>query len=476
MAAILLCTAAFTTAVLADSLYIHGVVQNQQSQGIANAVVVATFGMGPSARTATDTADASGNYAITTTTSTGAGAGSVQLAASAIGFQTSSVTANVTAPNDGTADTVSQNFTLTAGSTQAGDSLYITGVVTGGGDSIAGAKVIVSILTMTGTQTDSAITNASGVYSIAMVNTNGGRTVGFVVSATGYQNATAQSTIQNPDDGTADRITRNFTLTATVYDTLVITGRVIDSTLTTGLVGASIVYSFFSAGTGITVTDTVVSGANGNFVGSTVVTMMPNNVQWRVEMAGYASKSGQTAQALDSAKIGTVALVALTTADSVAYTVRGRVSDSTDGTAMRTTEVIVVLMRGATVILRDTVTTNNQGNYTATSARVPYVAGSNVVTVSASDTGYSTWTATDTLPTSTTEIVINPRLQAVVGVVRAATVARTANTAHARAFSLNGRSLGAVSQGATLRAGSAAVQQVITRGATGEVQKYVPAR
>lgn len=460
----------------ADSLYIHGVVRNQQSQAISGAVVTATFGGtggGGTARTVRDTVDASGNYVIRTVSATGASANVVQLAASAAGYQTSNQVGAIVAPNDGAMDTIAQNFTLTAGTTTAGDSLYVSGSVdNAAGDAIAGAKVRISILTMDGVQVDSALTNASGSYSIATINANAGRSVTFVVSAAGYNNGNAQSTVQNPDDGTVDRITRDFTLQSLVVDTLIVTGRVTDSANGTGLVGAEVIYSFSSGGMmGGTVYDTVISGAGGNFSESKVVTFMPTNVSWRVNMTGYAGKDGQVVQTNDSAKVGNVALVALDANDSLVYTVSGRVSDSLTTLAVRNTDVIVKVMRGTTVIVDDTVTTTNQGQYTLSSSKVAYVAGTLTVTVSVSQTGYAPWTTTASVPSSTADIIINARLQATVGVLRAMSVRAMAPAAQSRTFSLDGRAVGSSAQ-ASVRSSA---NQVTVRQSAAGTQKYVSA-
>jgi len=398
------------------------------------------------------------------------GGGVFQLTAAAAGYITGQFMANVAAPNDGTPDTVLHDFVLVAGQQPTGDSLIVNGTVTNADtDPIVGATVTVSIITMTGTQTATGTTGADGRYTVAMVNTNMGRNVTIAVTADGYVGEQAQAQVGNASDGTTDVITRDFQLDAIVYDTLVVTGRVIDSVANTGLVGASVVIS--SGGMGGTVLGTVTTGANGNFSAILQVQQVPANILWEALMDGYVTKSGQTAVANDTAAIGTVALATYATTDSVTYTVSGRISDSSTTLGIRNAEVVVLVVFGTDTVLLDTVVTNMRGEYTAESGLVPYRAGDNTVTVSVSAAAYAPVTRTITVATSTTEIVVDFALQPPSAVVRSAAVTRVASARAAAYYSLSGRRIGAAAGRATQ-----GVQLVLRRVDGTVAAKVIPAR
>jgi len=143
---------------------ITGVVKSSSGAAISGASV--SYGGGNTTR------DASGAFTLTSVP-----AGTVQLVASATGFQT--VTQNVTVTGGATS---TANFTLTAQGT--------TGTVTGKVTNISnGAALSGATVSWSG---GSTTTNASGIYTFTNVPT-GGRN--FTASKTGYLNRTLGTTV-----------------------------------------------------------------------------------------------------------------------------------------------------------------------------------------------------------------------------------------------------------------------------------------
>ncbi len=75
------------------------------------------------------------------------------------------------------------------------------------------------------------MTAADGTYEIAAVNLNSAPQAVIEAEAVGYVSDQATVQIANPDDGTADNLTRDFSLdVAPVGDSLYVSGTVDDGT------------------------------------------------------------------------------------------------------------------------------------------------------------------------------------------------------------------------------------------------------
>jgi hypothetical protein len=432
--------------VCADTLWVHGTVRTAAAgnAAISGSVVTVTVGFGGNQRVVSDTTDAAGLYSINTATFAGGGGGFVSVTAAATGFTTSQPWTQTLQINN-QPDTLSHDFALQPGGTQQADSLYVTGVVTRtGGAAVAGAVVTINLISATVTVSAADTTNDSGRYSIAMVNTGASRNAAIIVAAAGYDTANANVVINNPADGTADRITRNFTLTAIVWDTLTVTGTVRDSANNNALQGALGVVSFVTGGGigGTTVRDTGVTLANGTFTLDIVVRQgqVPANVNWTAEKTGYASKSGRATVTNGAANIGTVLLVAYAATDSLTYAITGRVTNEL-GFGQTGVQLFVVMTNNGVVVFRDTVTTNAQGRYTSTT-RQPYRTADNVVALAGQVTGYAPVSEQSTTPSSTNAITIDAQLVALTAVAPSAAPAARATVKYVMAYSLSGRLLG----------------------------------
>jgi 5-hydroxyisourate hydrolase-like protein (transthyretin family) len=299
----------------ADALTVSGTVTDDGTGNpIGGAAVSVSIGMGMDVQIVYDTTGADGTYEINTTAG-GGGAGGARaiVAVSADGYLSQTSDPHMFNPNDGRPDAIVQDFALVAGEDPVGDSLYVSGTVTASasGDPIPGATVTVRLVAGLGDeQTATATTDDDGNYAIAMVNENSAIFGGVAVSADGYATAERQLNIHNPDDGNADRYTRDFALDVASYDSLVVIGRVLDSATSEPLQNAWAVVSYRMGGiAGETVTDSVQTGSDGRFSLLMEVQTMPMGVQWTIRLAGYTEQSGnQTVANNDTADIGTVDL------------------------------------------------------------------------------------------------------------------------------------------------------------------------
>ncbi len=399
---------------MADALNVNGMVADDQGDPIENAVVTVSFGMGGGGTQVADTTGADGAYDINTTFGGGMGGmGLVQISAAAAGFITMSEFAQVANATDGAPDTVSQDFALTPGQQPTGDSLYVSGTVTDADqDPLEGATVTVTLLTMTGTLSAQAATGAQGTYEVAMRNESGVNTAIVEASADGYVSSQVQVHIGNPDDGEPDTVTRDFALEAIVYDTLTVVGRVLDSATQESLEGALVVVSYWTGGFGgEEIADSIQTGADGRFSLDMEVATRPAEINWSASIAGYGTESGRRAVDNDTMDLGDIELTAFAVSDSLAYVVRGQVTDEA-GNAMRNVDVAVLLVLGDTdTLIVDTVTTSNRGRYRAVSPTVAYAAGDVTATVGVEVDGYAPVQRVVTVASSTEEILIDVQLE-----------------------------------------------------------------
>ncbi len=476
----------------ADALRVGGRINSSAGGPIAGAVVSVTVGTG---QAVSDTTDASGGYAVNTVTDTGTfGISLVMVSARATGYADGVTYGIVQSPADGRADTLTCNLTLQSqgGVTPQGDSLYVAGKVTAaGGAAIAGATVTLYLgWGAAGTESVRATTNQSGDYSIAAVNSRRRQSVTIAVSADGYQGAQQTADIAQPGDGTADKVTQNFTLDAVPYDTVIVTASVLNAADDSPLAGARVIVSQSNwTGTGIAaVNDTGSSNASGAVSFALRVPQGQNirGFNWTVERDGFQSEEGTDAVQNDTLKIGTVRLTAYTTSDRVTYRVSGRIDDS-NGSGVQGAQVIVVLEQAGSEIFRDTVSsTSFWGNYTA-QTQEQYAAADITVTVSVSADGYNPNSVSKTVPSSTGDISIDVTLvdEGTAIAYRPAHVQPLQNTT-ASVYSITGRYLGKVEIGphgaAALNAFAAksghAIQPlvVIRRAGGAVVEKTVIAR
>jgi hypothetical protein len=302
----------FAGAAWADALNVTGAITDQAtSDPVSGAVIAVTTGFGGSAQTVYDTTGDDGLYEINTTVAPGFGGGgtSIVIGVEATGYLSQNQMTMVPTPNDGTPDSIEQDFALEAGEDPVGDSLYVSGTVTAAesGAPIPGATVTVSLVSGMGEQTADATTDDSGNYTVAMVNEDMAGMGWVEASADGYAPDRVRITIMNPDDGNADSFTEDFALNVAVYDTLTVVGRVLDSLTSDPLPNAWAVITYHT-GSGQSETDSIQTGSDGRFQLLMEVLQMPFGVDWTIRLAGYVEKSGRSGVTNDTADIGTVDL------------------------------------------------------------------------------------------------------------------------------------------------------------------------
>jgi protocatechuate 3,4-dioxygenase beta subunit len=193
--------------VVRDTLVITGTVKDSAGAAVAGAVVTVGGGMGGSAR---DTTDASGAYSITYTPNTTPT--SVTVTATLNTTRTGRTTVTVPANASGQIP-LTANITIGNAVNPTGDTVVITGIVKDStGAAVSGAVVTAGGGGMGGSARDT--TDASGAYSITMVNTTGATSITVTARAgTGMgTTGTARVTIASPRDGTTDLVTADITL------------------------------------------------------------------------------------------------------------------------------------------------------------------------------------------------------------------------------------------------------------------------
>jgi hypothetical protein len=356
--------------------------------------------------------------------------------------------------------------------TAAADTLNVDGEVEDSGQNpIEGATVTVTVLSLGESITSQTTTDAQGGYSVAIDNPDGFRVVAVAVSAPGYGDEQAQRIIANPADGTPDALTVNFALDLIVYDTLVVTGLVVDESSGDSLSGARLIISYRRGFSGPTFTDTAQSGADGRVALSSLTEAMPTQINWTVGLAGYQAEGRFQSVRNDTVNIGTVRLVAYAPGDSVTYTVSGRVTDEIGG-SVADADVIVTIVQGADTLVFDTVGTMGFGaNYTATSEQVPYSTTDVTVTVAVEGIqGYDRYEHQLTVASSTTDVGMDVQLIPASS-VRPSPYARTVRQAETvTLYGLNGRVL-ARTDGSRLKAvlrGGIGNQPLILRHSSGD--------
>ncbi|MBD3243552.1 MAG: hypothetical protein GF331_23385 [Chitinivibrionales bacterium] len=449
-AGVCLAVLVFSGIATADSLNVNGTISDDQDSPVEGAVVTVTFGMGGGGTQVVDTTGADGVYDINTVFGGGGGGmGMVQISAAADGYITGTDFAVVQDANDGVADTVTQDFSLVSGQQPAGDSLYVSGTVRDvDQNALEGATVTVTILTMTGTLSAQATTDAQGAYEVAVLNEAASRNAIVEASADGFLSQQVQVQIGNPDDGNPDMITRDFALEAIVYDTLIVVGRALDSATLDPLEGALAVVSYWSGGFGgEEIADSVLSGADGRFSLQMVVATVPAELNWSVELAGYATESGRSPLEGDTVDLGNVQLVAFGTTDSLTYVVRGQITNDL-GNAMRGVDVAVLLVfDGTDTLIIDTATTGNRGRYQVESALVPYQTGDITATVVLDVEGYGPVEQTSTVPSSTSEIVMDVQLSPLTVIAAPAGLLAHGVDMHTCVYTIDGRLVATLESG-----------------------------
>jgi hypothetical protein len=206
-----------SVSVFADALLVKGVVSDSDGKAVNGASVVVSINfldVLDSVKT-----NSSGQYSLSTEIeSEGSRGVMVIITASADGYGEGFATARVQTPGDGKADTVEQDIELgdfsgwdpgdTTGGNEDGDSLYVSGKVTDeNGDPVEGALVTVQAgKSGMGSGTGGTIvsTDASGLYSAAIVNSRASETVTVSVLTMGYEVVREQADIAEPSDGKAD--------------------------------------------------------------------------------------------------------------------------------------------------------------------------------------------------------------------------------------------------------------------------------
>lgn len=450
MAGLVLAVSLLAGGGLADTLVVVGTVADDQQAGIEGAVVTVTLGTGPEARMEFDTTDANGDYEIVTVY--GGGGGSVGIL-TIVGAADGYVDATELVPvswdvRDDVPDTVTQDLELIEGQQQSGDSLYVSGLVEDdASDPVEGATVTVTILSMSGTQTAEAATASDGTYEIAMVNESGSRDILVEADADGYMSDQSNATIADPADGTPDEITRNFVLNPIVLDTTYVVGEILDYDGDAQLEGAQVVVSYIAGGVdGETVSDTATTLVDGSFSLEVVSEFALQSIAFSVELAGYASESGNQGVVNDTADIGTIRLVAYTTSDTVDYQVTGVVSDE-NGDEMQGVELVVTISAGSELIAEDTVMTNRWGRYTV-NGRAEYQDGDITVTVTGTVDNYEAIDENVTVASSTSDIVVDITLvpeTSVIGI--AARRVATGAAGRVSVYSISGRLLDVIENG-----------------------------
>lgn len=404
----------FFTNMYADDTNVNGTVTDNAGNFVPDAIVTVRIGYGISADSSTGLTDANGAYSIDIVVGGGTGGmgGFVTISVVASGFNDATQFTVVQNANDGNPDTVTSDFQLVPSggpNPTDGDTLIVKGTVSEpGGTFIEGAMVSVSI---NGTEQASGTTDNAGTYELIIQNSMTGVIVGISVDATGFQNDQVTAQVQNPADGTPDTVSEDFVLEPVVLNTIVVSGIVVNAADDSPLADADITLNT-SGGGGGEILGTGVSEATGIFSIEIQTEQNVNRVRWLAELAGFQSESGnEQVPGNDTLIIDTIRLTAFTTQDSVVYSVTGTISDE-NGDGLGGAEVVVTIEQAGTVIYTETVTTSGQfrsGRYSIETQQ-PYAAEDIIVTITVTANDYQEGTESVTIPSSTSDIVLDLQL------------------------------------------------------------------
>lgn len=449
---------AIVGAVWADDLVVMGNVENGSGTPIEAALVTVALGGAQGQSELTTTTNADGDYLIETTyDGLTIGGGLVGISVVADGYEVSTTSYGVIEnPNDGTPDTVTADFVLQATGgeqPQGGDSLYVNGTVTDHSDGSPLQGVAISVTLGIGGAQVTAVTDENGDYSIATLNEEEATNLFITASLDGYAERTRSAQVNNPSDGTPDEITRDFTLSEIVYDTVTITATVKNIDDSTAISGASVLvsYSVWLGGRGglVSRSDTGYADDQGIVDFDLIVSAGNHTVQsvnWEIAKEAYQTESGLQGVVQDSVNLGTVYLTKLNEGDSLTYTISGSVVDE-NGEGVRGQEVIVEISQDGTTLFVDTVTTTRiLGLYTATTT-LPYTSNDLTVTVTVEREGYNTATESANVTPNTQSIGLDIALVLVGTRVSQPTQGLFLGNDEIRVemYTLNGRLMGVVS-------------------------------
>jgi len=200
-----------------DTLAITGTVKDSAGAAVANAIVTSGGGGGGMMGSARDTTDASGAYSLTVITTSASRRVTVTARE---GTRSGSASDSIPTGASGKIS-LTINITLRGGgvSPTGGDTVVITGTVKDStGAAVAGAVVTVGMGGFGG-RGDSAVTDASGAFTLTTKNTNGAATLTVMARKTGGGGGiglgsvgTGSVKITNPRDGVTDHATVAITL------------------------------------------------------------------------------------------------------------------------------------------------------------------------------------------------------------------------------------------------------------------------
>ena len=339
----------------ANAATVNGTVSSTAAgtAAISGATVTLTPVGGGAAMTATTSA--TGAYSFTNVTATAYPA-NFTIVASASGFVTSGT--NLVRIATATA-TATSNFALDPKAL----GVIISGTVTVAGSTtpIAGAKVLVRQRVLGGgggyTPIDSAVTSATGAYSIDSVQAG---TYSFLVSATGYNSNTSNNIVVTNAARTED-----FQLTA-LGAGVTISGTVTNATTNALVSGAKVVLS--TAGNGGTIVDSATTAANGTY---SITAVQPGTYTTTTSAAGYTSITSNNFTVAAAAVTRNIILTPV----PGPTTVSGTVTNAT--TTNPVVGAKVILLNGAVHV--DSAVTAANGTYSITGV----VAGTYTMNVTA---------------------------------------------------------------------------------------------
>ncbi|MCU0609417.1 MAG: carboxypeptidase-like regulatory domain-containing protein, partial [Chitinispirillaceae bacterium] len=352
--------------------------------GIAGAkVLIRTGNFNPVTIDSAVTA-ANGTYSIDSVQ-----AGTINMVASATGYTPVTVN-NITVGNND----ITRSFNLTA----LGAGVVMSGTVRNANNNnpIAGAKVILRTGGVGGTAIDSAISTATGTYTIDSIQPG---TYTTFTSATGFISRTSNSI---PVANTA--VTNNVQLTPAPAPTTIL-GVVADATTATGIVGAKIILR-----SGNTKVDSVLSGANGLYSFANVAAGTYTTI---TTFTGYLAATSNAITVASTPVTNNIQLTAI----GAGVVVSGTVTNSTTAAAVSGAKVVLIDNTNARV---DSAVTSANGTYSIDSVS----AGTYSIRVTA--TGYTafasnTFTVVAAAVTRNAQIIPLPPATTILGVVTNAT-------------------------------------------------------
>jgi protocatechuate 3,4-dioxygenase beta subunit len=284
----------------------------------------------------------------------------------------------------------SKSVTLTAGVTTVVDFLMqstappspiVTGTVTDAGTAAPLAGALVEVLDGVGNLENSAVTNASGQYTI-----NSGLTAGPAqvrCSLTGYVTQVKPATLTDGVTTTVD-----FQMQPQVAPSPIVSGTVTDASTSAPLQGA-LVEVLDGVGN---LENSATTDASGHYTINSG--LVPGPAQVRCSKSGYVT---QTTPVTLTDGVTTTVDFALQPAPSPSPIVTGTVTDANTGLPLAGALVEVLTVGG---VLENSATTDASGNYTINSGLIPGSAW-----VRCSLTGYLTQAKSVTLTSGVTTVV-----------------------------------------------------------------------